>query len=100
MKTLTEKAEFALIMAIVVAICLGIFMLYLDYKYKAELLLTPCELCSKLNPHLDRCFADASTIVKDNQGNIIGYGRDSIPIGVNVSSYTFEINWTKTNLSG
>jgi len=41
---------------IIILLLMGIFMLYLNYSYKAELLLTPCELCVSLNPHLKECI--------------------------------------------
>lgn len=49
---------------IVVLICFYIFNMWLDYQYKAQFLLTPCDLCSELNPHLRVCFKEASTIKK------------------------------------
>ena len=57
----------------ITVILLAGFVIYLDYKYKAELLLTPCELCAKLNPNLTSCFTDALTVyipVKNPMFNI------------------------------
>jgi hypothetical protein len=57
-----EWGEFLLIIAIIVVIGLFCFNLYLAYIYKAEFLLTPCQLCEKVNPHLKECFEEKSTI--------------------------------------
>lgn len=40
----------------IIVLLIILFSLWLDYKYKAEFLLTPCELCVKLNPQFEECF--------------------------------------------
>ena len=46
-----------LIAMVLVIIGVGYFALngFLDYRYKAEFLGTPCELCLKLNTNVDIC---------------------------------------------
>jgi len=55
---------------IIILLLMGIFMLYLNYQYKAELLLTPCELCVKLNPPLKECIFK-KTIIGSNEKNYL-----------------------------
>ena len=68
------------------------FQVFLGYKYKAYLLLAPCQLCSDLNPHLQDCFDDQSIIVKDSGGNIIGKGKGAIPVNQYIP-YNTSLNW-------
>lgn len=56
-----------------IPIVLGLIIInqYMDYRFKNEFLLSPCELCKELNPHLDSCFKQASNIYTDVDGNLI-----------------------------
>jgi len=41
-----------------IVMSLGLFSVnqYLAYRYKAEFLTTPCDLCKTLNPAVEECF--------------------------------------------
>lgn len=38
------------------ALAMFIFMQFVQWKYKAEFLMSPCGLCTKLNPQFEECF--------------------------------------------
>jgi hypothetical protein len=60
--TAYDKAKFLLIIVLIVSLgILGVNQ-FLSFRYKMIFTQTPCELCKELNPHLDPCFDDASTI--------------------------------------
>lgn len=47
------------IVVILLIVLLGVFVMnqVIEYRYKAIFLLTPCELCTKLNPQFKDCFS-------------------------------------------
>ena len=53
-----------------VVVGLGLFCLnqYLAFRYSAELLSTPCDLCRELNPQVEDCF---HTIIDNPQQPVI-----------------------------
>lgn len=57
-----EQLKFIMIVLIVVNLCFFLFMQFLQFKYKAEFLLQPCELCTKLNPQVTACFNEKFTV--------------------------------------
>ena len=61
--TPSDYLKLALYILGVLALGLLAFNQYLDYKYKVVWLGDPCGLCAELNPHLDSCIKEASTIV-------------------------------------
>lgn len=60
-----EKAKFILIIVLVVSLGFLFLNQFLSFKYKMVFVQKPCELCKELNPHLDKCFEEASTIYID-----------------------------------
>jgi len=66
-----EHIYSALIFVVVIAVGLFAINQFLAYRYKAEFLSTPCDLCRTLNPHLDTCFNITSTSYKWDNGTII-----------------------------
>jgi len=62
----------ALIIIGVVALGLVAINQFLELRYKATFLSTPCDLCRELNPRLDSCFNSALTVTVDKTtGEII-----------------------------
>lgn len=59
--------EAAAIVIIIVACGLVSLNAFLEFKYKAELLDTPCELCVKLNPEWERCYNIVTTPSTNNK---------------------------------
>ena len=61
--------KFITIILVVVALGMFIFQQWLGYKYKAELLMTPCELCTKLNPEWKQCYDFVTTpkLINENK---------------------------------
>ena len=60
-----------LVIVIVLAIGLLCINLYMSFRYKAEFLSTPCNLCLELNPLLNGCFESSLTVYSDPMGNEI-----------------------------
>ncbi len=65
-----------LVTAIIIigVVALGLLALnqFIEFRFKAEFLSSPCSLCMKLNPHLDKCLAQESTIIVDQStGEIV-----------------------------
>ncbi len=66
-------ARFLFIIALVVAV--GVFAVNqaLEYRYKAEFLQTPCEICKKFNQNqsscIDNCFKYELKLYPDINGN-------------------------------
>lgn len=59
---------------------------FLELRYKAELLSTPCDLCLELNPRLEGCFDKALTVTVDKAtGEIVN----------NKIINSFEINFSE-----
>jgi len=61
-KKINERLMFILIMLLVCATAFFIFEKWITYKYQAELLLTPCELCMKLNEKQHQCIKDCFAV--------------------------------------
>ena len=55
----------SLIIIGVVALGLVAVNQFLELRYKATFLSTPCDLCRELNPRLDVCFDNALTVTVD-----------------------------------
>jgi hypothetical protein len=55
-----DIAKYILVALIIIS--LGLFSInqLISYRYKVEFIKTPCDLCRKLNPHLENCFVDYS----------------------------------------
>jgi len=45
-----------LIVAAIVAAGLFVFNLVIDWSYKAQLLMSPCQLCTQINPEVAKCW--------------------------------------------
>lgn len=67
------------ILIIVLIVALGMLAVNqtMGLRYKAEFLKSPCDLCEKLNPHLENCFKESS---------YISYSTEKI----NLSSFDFN----------
>lgn len=63
--TFYDYIKFVLTIGVIIG--LGLFCLnqFLDYRFKAQFLGGPCELCIELNKHLEPCIKDASIIYTD-----------------------------------
>lgn len=61
-------------LVIISVIALGLFSFnqFLDFKYKAELLMQPCVLCVELNPEWEVCYNNINNIQTIEQPIIIG----------------------------
>ena len=73
-----------LIIAVVVTIGLVGINQYLSYRFKAELLSTPCDLCRTLNPQFEECFhkiieGGGSVAVPINYSKVGSYFNTSNP---------------------
>lgn len=100
-KEIYEWAKF-IFMVVVIATCLFvIFIQFLNYKYKAEFLLQPCELCAKLNPAvstcIEGCFIRKEKLFPDGKGGW-RYENGTSYEGY-VGSQSFNLNLTGMNLS-
>jgi disulfide bond formation protein DsbB len=63
---LNKAIQIAKFVAIVIGVvALGMFALnsFMDYYFKNQLLLTPCELCVELNPHTRSCIYPEPTLI-------------------------------------
>lgn len=82
-----DIAKFILIIAVVCALGIFIFMKYIDWKYKVELLSQPCDLCRTLNQKqsdcIGECFITRHFIEGSFQPN--GYETEEILKNINVS---------------
>jgi hypothetical protein len=45
-----------LLALVVIALLVFIWHYYIDWKYKAEFLMKPCDLCQSLNPEVRECL--------------------------------------------
>lgn len=63
-----DWAKFIAIMVFVCALAIFIFMKWLEFKYEAEFLMQPCDLCRKLNPTQSRCIGDCFITKKFIEG--------------------------------
>lgn len=81
----------ALIIIGVVALGLVAVNQYLEFRYKATFLSTPCDLCKELNPRLDSYFKSALTVYTDPLGNEIT--PEEYKEGVNKKN-NYQINFT------
>ena len=43
---------------------------YIGFRYKAELMMYPCDLCIEKNPHYEYCFDDKDMFEKNNNYKI------------------------------
>ena len=75
-----NKLKFIGIILLVVLIGLVCINLLMSYKFKAQFLLGPCELCQDLNPNQSKCvgecFIEHAELFPDrfgNWNNQIGY---------------------------
>lgn len=95
LKALNPKLTFAIRIAILTLVFLIAWNQYVSWKYKAEFLGTPCELCVKLNGHYAECFDDAGFILKDSQGNILAKGKEAKEMLKNQQNAPFpQMNWS------
>lgn len=62
-----------LIIAIVVALGMFVFNQWLSYKYKAQFLLSPCELCAKVNPNQSQCVEGCFRINANSKNYVINF---------------------------
>lgn len=55
------------ILIIIGVVALGLVAInqFLELRYKAEFLSSPCDLCKELNPRLEGCFDNALTVTVD-----------------------------------
>lgn len=65
--TSTFKSKLLLALIIIAVVALGLLSLnqFLSFRFKAQLLGSPCNLCLELNPNLENCF----TSVENNKIN-------------------------------
>lgn len=75
--------KFGCTVLITVAICFFIFNQYISYRYKTELLMTPCEVCVKANPEWNKCYDYFATQQLLNRTK---------PFYANSSNFTFKID--------
>jgi len=68
---MNEKLKLILTILIVVAVGMLAINQILGLYYRSQLLLSPCDLCSELNPHLNKCFEEASNVLIDPSTNKI-----------------------------
>jgi len=59
-----QKAIFVLIIVAVLALGLLAVNQFIGFRYKMVFTQTPCDLCTELNPHLEKCFLDSSVVYK------------------------------------
>jgi hypothetical protein len=87
----TIKELLIVILIITIVIAIGMFAVNqtLGYYYKSQFLQSPCQLCKDVNPHLEKCFKDASIVYKDLEGNIIS--KEELN--------KYEINLSNINIS-
>jgi|TARA_Y100000310_G_scaffold3308_1_gene4235 hypothetical protein len=59
------RPYFVTALIIIGVVSLGLLAVnqFLDFRFKAQLLGSPCNVCKELNPHLESCFKEASNIV-------------------------------------
>lgn len=75
----------ALIIIGIVALGLLAVNQFLEFKFKAHFLGCPCSLCEELNPHLKKCFEDASNVVVDQTtGEVVS------PYEIDVGNFSWE----------
>jgi len=77
LKELNPKLTFVIRIAILTLVFLIAWNQFVEWRYKAEFLGTPCELCVRLNGHYAQCFNDAGFILKDASGNILAEGQEA-----------------------
>jgi hypothetical protein len=55
------------ILIIVIIIAVGLFAInqYLNYKFKAQLLNSPCELCYNQNENIQKCFKENNFLYQE-----------------------------------
>ena len=74
----TNYRDWAIMMAMILAIIgFGYLALngFMDYRFKAQLLSTPCDLCLELNEHIDLCPKQ----IKINDNNYVPNSPISFP---------------------
>jgi len=74
MKVETELLLKILIVALIVSAGLFTFNQIIEWKYKAQLLMGPCQLCVKLNPEVGGCWQMKEAAPFDNLNIIIPDG--------------------------
>ena len=72
-----ERLNFIIQVLAIVVLLLFVWMMFVKWKYQAQFLQAPCELCASLNPILEPCFKTETMILKDAQGNIIATGKEA-----------------------
>ena len=83
---LTSVVKFILIILLIIGV--GVFAVnqVLQYHYKTEFLMKPCQLCLKLNPHLKQCFNDASKVVIDERtGKVVNGPTPYNPYNITIT---------------
>ena len=58
---------FILLVAVIVTACgFWLFNTFIEWRYNAQLLMNPCELCVELNPEWAVCYEEITSIPKSN----------------------------------
>ena len=72
-----EKLRTIRLILFILLLLLGILVLFVEWRYRAVFLSSPCELCVDLNPQYLECFNYAGLIIRDSEGNIVAEGKEA-----------------------
>lgn len=92
-----KLARFLFIIVLVVGA--GVFAVnqILAYRYKAEFLKSPCQLCKDLNPNVTKCIDNCFEYMVNLYPDGLGGWRDNT--GKCYDSFKMPANCTRTNIS-
>jgi hypothetical protein len=97
---MNEKTKYYLktflVALVTVNLLFFLFLQFIIWKNKAELLVTPCELCAKNNPDAKYCFEQP--VLRDSSGNIVAIGEQA-KIMYQQQTSQYSVNFSRLNIS-